>query len=159
MLEFLERMEKTPKILLLIFFILTIVFIVINGLLMTKKDNCPTYHPCPSYNCPNCNCAPCQICKKCKKCKDEKSPCKVDVMVDCVFDPENYYDDCVKKLPLPVSNDNLKKCKWESSLYTTELDKESCKTKCLDVCPTDNPQYDCPTYCENECCNYDYHCR
>lgn len=171
MLEFLERMEKFPRTLLTVFFGLTILLIIISLWLAIGRPLCPKYPDCPGCicpscpscpscpNCPDCNCVPCPVCKKCKKCKDDKSPCAVESMTDCVFSPDIYNDDCINQLENPTS-EQIKNCAWISSLYLTEPDKESCKNKCIEMCPSNSLiEYDCPVYCENECCNYDYNCR
>ena len=92
MFEFLEKMERTPKMLLFGFSISTILLLCILLYIVLSKrysssSNCPDCN-CPTPpKCPDCNCAPCTVCKKCKKCKGDKSPCETQSMTDCAFNP------------------------------------------------------------------------
>lgn len=170
MLDFMKNLDKTPKTIIIVLFIVVIILVLflilvsIYGPFCKKtstldKYECPACNCAPCPQCPDCNCAPCQVCKKCRKCKGDKSPCDTQSMTDCAFDPESYFDSCVEQLS-EKTQDGIKNCQWLSSLYLIEGDKESCKSKCIEMCPLNGLiSYDCPVYCENECCNYDYNCR
>jgi hypothetical protein len=148
-------------------FVIICLFVVVLVLVIKKpycddkeKNKCPAVVPptiCPPLVpptiCPSSNNKDCPICPTCE---NKKSPCGSESFADCAFNPKSYYNQCIVG-----SNDSMTKerCAWSSSLYIDEPTRNECKTKCMSLCPSSkDSMYDCPTFCETECCNHEYNC-